>query len=264
MLIARKRARRGSVALEAAITLPVLVTLFLGAFDLVGAVTAWRSARTSAIAIAEIATNIAVQNANGTNVITSTQVWDANTAIFAYLSSLKSSTNVNPYAVTLTAVVFAPVTSCTNGSCVCVTTNLTSSATTTAINGSAGSNASTSTACYTANIAWSVPLTNVPNAPNSVTQSRGTNGCGKLTPVVSGTPSSLTTLPQGLYSAYSVVVADVSYTYIPTFTKFVTGSISFLETAYVAPRIGTINGANGAPYVQYSPTNASVVCSGYL
>jgi len=270
MLIHRHTGRRGSVALEAAITLPVLVTLFLGAFDLVGAVTAWRGARTSAIAIAEIATNIAVQDTTGSNVITSTQVWDASTAIFAYFANLKLASNANPYAVTLSAVVFNSVASCSNGSCVCVTTTLSSGSTSTAINGTSGGNATTSTSCYTANLAWSVALAGVPNAPNSVTQTRGSNGCGMLTPVAAGTPSTLTTLPQGMYSAFSLIVADVSYTYIPTFTKFVSGNIAFLETAYVAPRIGTISGGV-VPYVEYSSTanplpaaQSSPVCSGYL
>jgi Flp pilus assembly protein TadG len=274
MLSRQFRGRRGSVALEAAVTLPVLVTLFLGAFDLFAAVTSWRSTRTAAIAIAEAASSYAVQqptstNPNGTNVITSTQVWDASTAVFPYLRTLKRATNTNAYAVTLSSVVFTPYangTGCSDSTCVCVTTNSTSSGSTTSTTTTSAINGSTNTAagktCYVANLVWSAALTSVPNAPGAFSETRGSNGCGKLTPVVAGTASSLTTLPLGLYGPFGLLIADVSYQYRPTYTAFVTGNITFLESAYLAPRIGIINNTN-APYVDYSPANASPVCAAY-
>jgi Flp pilus assembly protein TadG len=260
------RARRGSVLIEVGIVLPILVILFVGTFDIVNALASWRRARSASIAIAEGATNVASQVGlftspiAGDNMITGTQAEVASSAIAAYIPNLPSGASTS-FAVTLSAVVFTTTSSsgCSDGSCVCVTTVTTGGSTTstsTTIGGRPSSSGGNTTVCYVANVAWSTSLGQ--NSPaHGFTQTRS---CGTLTPVPTTTTghSSLTTLPQGLYGPYSLVVADVQYTFTPTFLTFITGPVTFLESAYLPPRIGA-----AADYVLYSPTTSSSICSGY-
>ncbi len=273
MLSGGRRGRRGAIALEAAITLPIMTVLFVGAFDVVNALTAWRQTRAASIAIAEAATNMAVQTStltspySGSNLLTSANAYAVSTAVAAYLPDVRTAAS-SKFAVTLTAITFASVPSCSDGSCVCVTTTTTSgsngtinTANSSVINGSAGSNGSSTTSCYTANVAWSVALGQGSPAYGGMQ----TRKCGVVTPVAVGTASSLGTstlasnLPQGLYGPYSLLVADVSYTFTPSFLTFITGPVTFLESSYVPPRIGA-----AGEYVQYSPNTSSSVCSGYV
>ncbi|MBE7247719.1 MAG: pilus assembly protein [Actinomycetospora chiangmaiensis] len=83
---------------------------------------------------------------------------------------------------------------------------------------------------------WSVSLSNGPLRP-----------CRVLTPVANGSTPSATTMPQGIYAAGFVIVADVSYTYTPSFGYFTwtfandgttTSPLSFTmaRTTYMRPR----------------------------
>lgn len=277
-LIRRLRTRRAAVLVEVAIVLPTVMVLFVGTFDVVDALASWRRARAAAIAIAEAATNVAAQTGTfsltvgtttvtGDNQLTSSQAEVASSAIAAYFPNLPSGVSTS-YGVTLSAVVFAVTTTCTATStnCVCVTTNTTTStgATNTISNtignvspGTPGSGTSNSTTCYIANVAWSVALGSS-TSPHGWTQTRA---CGALTPVSTSSHSSLTTLPEGLYGPYSLIVADVDYTFTPLFSKFITGPVTFLESAYLPPRIGT-----AANYVFYTPVTyqpTGPVCTGY-
>lgn len=84
--------------------------------------------------------------------------------------------------------------------------------------------------CTTATAIWSVGFNNA-GFPAT------TRPCGLLAQAASnaGNPS-LTTLPPGLYSPGSVIVVDLFYHYTPMFTKWVTGTMTFQRTAYMAPR----------------------------
>jgi Flp pilus assembly protein TadG len=243
-----KRGRSGVAAVEAALIMPVLIILMLSAYDLIAAAGAWRNTRAAATATAEISTYLAV-NSNGTNQLTSTQVQNAATAVYAYLPNLFSMSS-SQFTVTLSAVVFAPTANCNSNACVCVTNGATSN---TSVVGSSKTPVASggSTQCYIANTAWSAPLS------YGTQQSRP---CGQLLPATSTTPTP-TTIPVGVYGPYSVMVADIRYTYTPIFLGYIMGTITFNETAYVPPRIG---GSGVSNYVQYSPSTATAVCKGYV
>ncbi len=73
-------------------------------------------------------------------------------------------------------------------------------------------------------------------------------GSPNLTPVPNGTPPSPSSIPLGLYTSGFLIVADVSYTYVPSFGMFNwnwskgtggggwTGSFPMSRTAYMRPR----------------------------
>lgn len=265
MLNRRRNRRSGSVALEFAVTLPLVICIALSAFDIVNAVTAWRRLRAAATATAEIATALAVTS-NGTvvnNVLDSSQTNEASTAIFAYMPALRAATI--PFSVTLSSVFFTPQavgTTC-GATCVCLHTTSASSGagisksiapqiggTTTATTTTTSNGTSTSVTmqCYVAATAWSSPL---PASYAGALQSARV--CNTpLTPTVSNA-ASLTTLPEGVYGPFSLLIADLSYKFTPTFLGYIMGGITFRETAYVPPRIGT---PGAGTYVQYSPTTA--------
>ena len=241
MLTGGRRGRRATVALEMAVVLPTIMALFIGMFDLVDGLSAWRNTRAASAAIAEAATNLAVQTTTlaspytGQNLITAAQAFDASTAIHAYLPGLPSGAS-NKFAVTLTSVVFSSAAKNEDGGC-------TSPAY--LVNGS----------CYTANVAWSISL-GTGTTVHGFTQTRA---CGTLLPVAVGVHSTLTNLPQGLFGPYSLLIADVQYTFTPSFLTFVSGPVTFFESTYLPPRIGT-----AGQYVEYKPNTAAAVCPGYL
>ena len=65
--------------------------------------------------------------------------------------------------------------------------------------------------------------------------------CGALAAVPDGTPSSLATLPAGVFGATSVLVGDVSTVFVPLFTdalvRVFVGPVTMLRSAYVPPRV---------------------------
>jgi hypothetical protein len=75
----------------------------------------------------------------------------------------------------------------------------------------------------------------------------------------SSTPSP-TTLPSDVYSAASLLVVDVTYTFTPTFSNFITSSFTMRQSAYFAPRTGLVN--SYIRYVYVSP-DSTTLCSGY-
>jgi Flp pilus assembly protein TadG len=86
--------------------------------------------------------------------------------------------------------------------------------------------------CNTANVLWSAGLKN----SSSFTYTQ--RSC--ITPLTQATSNTanptVATLPPGLYSPGSVIVVDVFYHYTPMFTKWLTGTLTFQRTAYMAPR----------------------------
>jgi len=284
MLTGGRRGRSGVVALEVAIVMPVLIIITLASFDLVNAVSAWRSVRAAATATAEIATSIAVQTglnspctivANGNtttpqNCLVGPDVQRAGSTIFAYLQNLRGAGNTVPFSVALTSVIFKPLANtkgCSNGSCVCLSTasttsgNSTTIVSTPAINGTTNTTGTvnggttTTTQCYTADIVWSTSDTY--GTAQSMKRTCGTKVPTSTPPLLpsTSTATSLTTLPPGVYGPFSLMVVDISYTFTPMFLHYVMGSITFLESAYVPPRIGS-----PSSYIFYSPYNDGSVC----
>jgi Flp pilus assembly protein TadG len=85
--------------------------------------------------------------------------------------------------------------------------------------------------------------------------------CAKLTPIVNSTSPSPTTLPQGLYASGALIIADVQYTYDPSFGGALlawssTDSIMTMKnTTYMRPR-------NWSSFITY-PTQSTGTCLTY-
>jgi len=228
-----RRRRSGTVALEFALVMPVMVAGLLGVTDAGRALIAWQSITRTAAEVAEIATaEAAVPNAQGNYQLTDPQVQDATTAIYAFLPQLNGGTDTSSFAVTLTSVVFSYT---CNGNNVCTST---------------------------ATTAWSVVGSFSPSVAAVVaTYARA---CGTLAQTLPGSNPSLTTLPtEGVSGLSSLVVADVQYTFTPLFFNFITGPITMFRSAYLPTRVGSV-----ASYVQYvAPTGVQTdydqICSGY-
>jgi Flp pilus assembly protein TadG len=230
------RCRRGSPAMEFVLVAPVMIILLTGSYDITQLLIARSEVISAAQEIVEIATELSVQPDQSIS-LTTNQAYQAQTAIFALMPGLKSGAGTNPFAVTLSAVVFTA----TPAGCV------------------AGGNPTAVPpvpACiYVANTAWSNAL---PQSTPSVTRA-----CGVVAQVTPTQPTSIANLPTaGMTALTSLVVADVSYTYWPLFSGFMTGPVVLQRTAFLPPR-------SGAPtaYVEYDLTNAATdpsICPGYL
>lgn len=220
------RARSGSPAIEFALLAPVMLILLSGSYDITQLLIARQQVISTTQQIVEIATELSIQPDQSTS-LTTTQAYQAETAIYALMPGLKSGADTNKFSVTLSAVVFTA----TPAGCV------------------AGVNCT-----YVANTAWSTTLSLGVQA---------TRPCGVIAQVASTQQATINNLPTaGMTALTSIVVADVSYVYRPIFTGFITGFVTLQQTAFLPPRLSTVT-----PYVEYdlahSTTNASV-CPGYL
>ncbi|HUZ66486.1 MAG TPA: hypothetical protein VMU56_02365, partial [Beijerinckiaceae bacterium] len=90
--------------------------------------------------------------------------------------------------------------------------------------------------------------------------------CAVLSPEPDGTAASSTTLPIGVYAQGSLIVADVSYKYTPTFgSSFfaagspLAGAITYTHTSYMRPRQWT----STPDYIGYTPGTMATVCPSY-
>jgi hypothetical protein len=225
------RATAGVVALEFALMAPMMVLLLIGTFDVSNAIIASSRLTAAAQQIVEIATATASQ-AN-LNQLTETQAYQATTAPFALLPTLLSEVPTggalppgylnNPganFSITLSGVQFL-------GQPAGCTTNCTSY-----------------TTAYTA---WSMA---------NRLGTKSVRLCGTLTGVGNTTSPSMTTMPIGAFGPTGVLVADIAYTFVPTFSSVITGPIQMRRTAYLSPRSGTA--ITFSPSA--SPSNYSISC----
>jgi len=212
--------RRGSPAIEFGLACPILFAMFMGLADLGQALITVRRLTTTAQQIAEAAATFAAVNGS-TGVITSTQATQAMSIAVANTSQWLGSGNVS-YGITLSSIdiVTSPA-NCTTG------------------------------CTYSAQTAWSIGI-----ADGQPTL----RACGTLTSVPNTQARSLTTLPAGLITPPSILVADLITQYTPLFTAFITGPIQIMRSGYMPPRA-----LGSASYVQLS-MNSTVngyICSGY-
>jgi hypothetical protein len=75
-----------------------------------------------------------------------------------------------------------------------------------------------------------------------------------LTPVTNGSPPSPTTVPAGVYGAGSVIVADVTYSYSPTFGYVLINNIPISHSAYMKPR--------AQQYITFNANSPTEKCAG--
>ena len=190
------RARSGIAAVEASFILPILFLLML-----VGAET------TRYVNTARQLTNLA--NSMASLVAERTTGFNFYDAVFTYNSAmvtfpmvLKDSSRKGigwnyDIAITVSSVLFSPtVKGCT------------------------------SNCTYTGKVAWSI------NMP--IAQPRSCTTPPKA--VADTAPPSITTLPQDVYTAGSLIVADVVYTYVPLFGSAIVPTLTMRRTVYMQPR----------------------------
>jgi Flp pilus assembly protein TadG len=221
------RCRAGSPGIEFAIVAPVMLTVLTGAYDITQLLIAQRRVFVTAQEIVEIATELSIQP-NQSMALTTTQAYQAETAIYALIPGLRTGSDPSQFFVTLSSAVFtATPAGCTPG-----------------VNCS-----------YVVNTAWSTPL------PQSTTPV--TRPCGAIAQVAPTQQVTINNLPTaGMTGLQSLVIADVTYIYQPLFTGFVFGPITVQRTAFLPPRTGS-----AVQYVEYDVANAATdpyVCPGYL
>jgi hypothetical protein len=152
--------------------------------------------------------------------LTDVQAWQATTAAFAFFPGWTATTARNTFAVTVSGVAFTATPSTCTQNCT-----------------------------YTARIVW------------SVANDLGTaqlRPCGPVTIVPNTSPTSYATLPVGNVGPTSLVVADIAYTFQPTFFGFLIGNIPMMKSAYVSPRIKnatTLTPAGGVGVNQTCPVS---------
>lgn len=195
---------------------PVMFSILAGTYDITQIFIAMRQVTSTAQEIVQIATEQAVQP-DQTISLTPQQAYQAQTAIYAIMPRLKSGVDSSQYSVTLSAIVLVP----NPPGCV-------------ARDG----------CTYVANTAWSTAL--------SLGQKRR-RSCGVVAQVASTEPATMSNLPiWGMSSVTSVLVVDVTYTYQPLFTSFITGPVTFQRSAFLPPRAG-----KPTDYVKYDKDNSS-------
>jgi len=214
--------KSGIAALEFGIISPVMLSIAIGAMDTTQAIVMQRRAIEVAQQVGEIATLLAVQP-NQTTSLTPAQAQQAESVIFAIIPQLRSAVTNPTFAVTISDVVFT------------------------------GTSPN-----YTANMAWSVPLSygmdvyrpcGVVNQTTPTGTQRGAN-----------TGDHWTTVPtSGMTSALSsVLVVDVRVQFTPFFLNLITGSFTFYETSYFNQRSVV------SSYITYDTSSDPNVCSGYV
>jgi Flp pilus assembly protein TadG len=231
------RDRAGVAALEFALIAPVMMVFLVGLVDITQALITYRRVTTVAQQTAEIVTELA-ENPDATEAavvaphtpaLSVAQLNAASTLLFAVFPELRSlvvAPSLAPYAVTVSEVVFTGLpTGCTTG--VDCTT-------------------------YTANLAWSVPLSYGQQIVRS---------CGTLTQVTPATKQTLTNIPtSGMTALQTATVVDVSYNYTPIFGKFLAGTLgklTFKRTAMVPARNFPL------AYIVYDTYGNSHLCGAY-
>jgi len=214
--------KSGIAAVEFAVISPVMLSIAIGAMDTTQAIVMQRRSIEVAQQVGEIATLLAIQP-NQTTSLTPTQAQQAESVIFAILPQLRSLVGNPTFAVTISDVVFT------------------------------GTEPN-----YTANMAWSVPLSygmdvyrpcGVVNQTTPTATQRGSNTGDHWTTVpTSGMSSSLS----------SVLVVDVRVQFTPFFLNLITGSFTIYQTAYFNQR------SIVSSYITYDTSADPNVCPGYI
>jgi Flp pilus assembly protein TadG len=222
-----RRARRGVISLEFALLAPVMITLLLGTYDVANAIIVTNRLTAAAQQVVEVATATADQAAT-LNQLTDYQAYQATTVPFAILPTLATQVPANlpsgtnnvaaGFSMTLSSVQFV----------------------------GAPTGCQTTCTSYKAYTRWSM---------SNHLGTKVLRPCGQLTSVPNTTSPALTTMPAGAFGATSVLVADISYEYVPAFSGFFIGPFTINRTAYLSPRIGTNTSFAS------STSDASVLCT---
>ena len=211
------RAKRGTVAVEASFILPVLFLLMLGGAETARYVNTARTLTNLANSMA----SLVAERTTGFTFLDA--VFTYNSAMVTFPGVLSDSHRKGiawnyDIAVTVSSVLFSPTVSGCTSNCT-----------------------------YAGKIAWSI------NMP--IAQARSCKV--PPTPVADTAPPSITTLPQDVFNAGSLIVADVVYTYVPLFGSGVIPTLTIRRTVYMQPRYLSNIPYNTIPGDPYAPCSTS-------
>ncbi len=258
--------RRGTAAVEFALLFPVMVALMFGMTDACLGLVNYRRVTVAAEETALIATELSVQPDNTLQLTPTTSpssLYVAATAIFGVIPGLKSAGATQPFSVTVSDIVFVGTPSgCTPSITVASGTLYPCTS-------------------YTANVAWSVPLSTFTGQVAAgtylglTTPSVPLRQCGLVSQVAQSQAATFTSIPTaGMTNLSSVLVVDVTFRYQPLFTQVFVGPQTFMHTALLPPRLTPPSAddqyidyvtATGTPPTKASAWTATAggVCSGY-
>jgi Flp pilus assembly protein TadG len=202
--------RRAVAALEFAIVAPLMVTMVCGVYDFARALIAWEETCSAAQQIAQAAEKLSVTAGSSLTSLTSAQMQDAMTTIYAQMPGLNlgngTGSMTGAFAVTLSGIAYTPLCSTPTGCAPQAPATL-----------------------------WSTYLTQGGTQLMTPATAVGPlrRSCGKPTPVATfpddSTQLSVMISP-GLSPLTPQVVADVRYVFTPSFPLF-PGPITFWASA---------------------------------
>jgi Flp pilus assembly protein TadG len=252
----RRGARHAISSMEFAMIAPLVFTMVTGMFDVCKAMILRQEVINAAHSISLTASLLAVQG-NATTTLTKAQVQSVESAIFAEIPWLRSGVESGTTSVTLSGIAFSALPS-------------------------AACNPYTTCTSWIPFVYWSVPYR--PTNTYGATFVFPTRTCGVMTSGVLNINTSQTTPLTvnnfmstlrigGITYPDPILVADVRYSYTPAFFRFLTGTVSFVASAYWPVRVvpfnsDTLTGGNQGPQLTTydtaeADTNPGAHCPGY-
>lgn len=237
--------RRGVAAIEFALVAPIMITMMIGVFDIVHAMTVQQEVYNATHSILVSASSLAVQPDKTTS-LTVTQVQQSLSTVFAAIPGRRNGSLSGATAVIMTSVNFTLA----NPSCT----------------PSQGAPCS-----YVPNVAWSVAYADPSgrNGNNANSFQALTRSCGQLkqTTPTQGVPGDLTSVRTlNVTNPDPMLIVDTHYRYTPLFFRFVTGPIDFWSSGYWPIRSADPNAAASARWTRYDIANQNAgigKCAGY-
>lgn len=236
--------RRGVAAIEFALVAPVMITMMIGVFDIVHAMTIQQEVYNATHSILVSASSLAVQPDKSTS-LTTTQVQQTLSTVFAAIPGRRNGTLPGTASVTLTSVNFVLA----NSSC----------------------KPTASTPCsYVPIVAWSIAYADPAGRYKGLNTFQPlVRPCMQLnqTSPTGGAQGDLTSVRTlGVTNPDPMLIVDTHYRYTPLFFRFVTGPVDFWSSGYWPIRSFDPNAATSARWTRYDITNQNGgigKCAGY-
>ena len=231
----RLRDRRGFVSLEFALVMPVMIPMLLCTYDCTQVLILRSQLAFSAQQVVQMASNIAATSSSNTVTVNQMATSDVITSISTAFYTFTNWRSPGPeFSVALSEIQFTPkVAGCT------------------------------SNCTYNAKVGWSAAVSQTATSPMtwpSATQfptNANQRPCGAVTGVDTSTAVTKATLPTVLFGSTPILVADITYKYVPLFLP--SFSMTMSRSAFAPPRVGT-----DAQAIQLTPASDPHVCSGSM